>query len=78
MYNIWGKIKYVDENNVCQDFVRGGWYDPYFKQVDPSSSTSRWSKVPYDIDPENEGYYSCDIEDYYILTAIGSYRNRRW
>lgn len=74
MYNIWGKIKYVDEKNVCQGFVSGGWYIPYFKQVDSSSSTSRWSKVPYDIDPENEGYYSFDLEDYYILTSEGSYR----
>jgi len=76
MYNIWGKIKYVDENDICQGYVTGGWYIPYFKQVDSSSSPSTWSKVPYDIDPVNEGYYSFDIEDYYILTSEGSYRKR--
>lgn len=74
MYNIWGKIKYVDDKNVCQGYATGGWYIPYFKQIDSSSSTSRWSKMPYDIDPENEGYYSFDLEDYYILTSEGSYR----
>lgn len=74
MYNIYGKVKYVNEDGVCQNWARGGWYIPYFKAVDSSSSPSKWSRNAYDIDPENEGYISFDLEDYDILTSEGSYR----
>jgi len=74
MYTIYGRVKYYDENGICQGYVTGGWLKPYFKKIDGSSSESKWSTNPYQLDPVNEGYFSFDIEDFDLLGPEGVYR----
>lgn len=72
-YTIYGKVKFVDENGVCQGNA-GGWVRPYFKKIDPDSFDSKWTDNPYQIDQVNEGYYGFDVEDYDLLGPDSDYR----
>lgn len=73
-YTVYGRVKYVDENNQCQGYVTGGWVRPYFKKVDSGSDESKWATNPYELDPINEGYFSFDVEDFDLLGPDGTYK----